>query len=125
MKFWPRNVLELISNEEDKAFLISMMTDRKASMAGKDTKLKKQQEKKQNRKKEEAKRLKRWEDKRPVTSSVTFSDSTSTDGSAGDSLSEKESFMPQFSSDRKHKRSVKTGVRVHIPPDILKSPAVV
>ena len=45
MKFWPRNVLELISNEEDKAFLISLMTDRKASMAGKDTKLKKQQEK--------------------------------------------------------------------------------
>ena len=52
MKFWPRNVLELTSNEEDKAFLISMMTDRKASMAGKDTQLKKQQEKKQNRKKE-------------------------------------------------------------------------
>ena len=124
MKFWPRNVLELISNEEDKAFLISMMTDRKASMAGKDSKLKKQQEKKQNRKKEEAKRLKRWEDKRAVTS-VTFSDSTSTDGSAGDSLSEEESFMPQSSSDRKHKRSVKTGVQVHIPPDILKSPAVV
>ena len=125
MKFWPRNVLELISNEEDKAFLISMMTDRKASMAGKDTKLKKQQEKKQNRKKEEAKRLKRWEDKRAVTSSVTFSDSTSTDGSAGDSLSEEESFMPQSSSDRKHKRSVKTGVQVHIPQDILKSSAVV
>ena len=33
--------------------------------------------------------------------------------------------MPQSSSDRKHKRSVKTGVQVHIPPDILKSPAVV
>ena len=69
--------------------------------------------------------MKRWEDKRAVTSSVTFSDSTSTDGSAGDSLSDEESFMPQPSSDRKHKRSVKIGVQVHIPPDILKSPAVV
>ena len=32
MKFWPRNVLDRISNEEDRQFLISMMGDRKACM---------------------------------------------------------------------------------------------
>ena len=36
MKFWPRNVLQMMDNELDKAFLQSMMSDRKASMSGKD-----------------------------------------------------------------------------------------
>jgi len=41
MKFWPRNILERINIEEDKQFLISLMTNRKASMGALDTKLKK------------------------------------------------------------------------------------
>ena len=36
MKFWPSNALTTMKNEEDKAFLLSMMSDRKASMSGKD-----------------------------------------------------------------------------------------
>ena len=36
MKFWPRNVLQMMDNERDKAFLQSMMSDRKALMSGKD-----------------------------------------------------------------------------------------
>ena len=36
MKFWPRNVEQMMDNEIDKAFLQSMMSDRKASMSGKD-----------------------------------------------------------------------------------------
>ena len=36
MKFWPRNVLEMMDNETDKAFLQSMLSDRKASMSSKD-----------------------------------------------------------------------------------------
>ena len=35
-KFWPRNVLQMMDNEIDKACLQSMMSDQKASMSGKD-----------------------------------------------------------------------------------------
>jgi len=40
MKFWPQNILDRILRKI-KQFLISMMTDRKASMSALDTKLKK------------------------------------------------------------------------------------
>lgn len=36
MKFWPRDALTRISNEEDKLFLLSMMGDREACMAEED-----------------------------------------------------------------------------------------
>ena len=36
MKFWPRNVLQMMANEIDKSFLLSMMSDLKTSMGGKD-----------------------------------------------------------------------------------------
>ena len=36
MKFWPRNVLQMINNEIEKAFLQSKMSDRKASKCSKD-----------------------------------------------------------------------------------------
>ena len=42
-KLWPRNVLDRIDNDEDKAFFQSMITDRKWSMAGKDQPLAKQE----------------------------------------------------------------------------------
>ena len=32
MKFWPRNVLQMMDNEIDNTFLQSMMSDQKASM---------------------------------------------------------------------------------------------
>ena len=36
MKFWPRNALKTMENEEDKQFLLSMMGDRKCTMGGVD-----------------------------------------------------------------------------------------
>ena len=36
MKFWPRNVLQMMDNEIDKEFLQFMMSDQKAAMGGKD-----------------------------------------------------------------------------------------
>ena len=36
MKFWPRNALEVMTNENNKSFLRSMIADRKASMGARD-----------------------------------------------------------------------------------------
>ena len=36
MKFWPRNVLQMMANEIDYLFLLSMMSDLKTSMGGED-----------------------------------------------------------------------------------------
>ena len=37
MKLWPRDVMDRIASEEDRLFLVSMMGDRKASMAEADS----------------------------------------------------------------------------------------
>ena len=67
---------------------------------------------------------KKWEDESASCSTAILSDSTTTDSSTDDEMS----LRPTTSSDqvsRSHKRSVKTGVGVHIPHDILKAPIVV
>ena len=62
MKFWPRNVLQMMDNEMDKAFLQSMMPDRKASMSGKDNTVFSRIKRKLARENQESKRKKKWED---------------------------------------------------------------
>ena len=44
MKLWPRDVMDRIASEEDRLFLVSMMGDRKASMAEADSVLSMHQE---------------------------------------------------------------------------------
>ena len=39
MPFWSKTALATITNKEDKQFLLSMMSDRKAVMSGVDSKL--------------------------------------------------------------------------------------
>ena len=39
MPFWSKTALSTITNKEDKQFLLSMMSDRKAVMSGVDSKL--------------------------------------------------------------------------------------
>ena len=41
MPFWSKTALATITNKEDKQFLLSMMSDRKAVMSGVDSKLSK------------------------------------------------------------------------------------
>ena len=41
MPFWSKTTLATITNKEDKQFLLSMMSDRKAVMSGVDSKLSK------------------------------------------------------------------------------------
>ena len=56
MKFWPRDVFEKMSNDEDKLFLESMMSDRIATMGSVDAKLSLSEKKIAQRKLEEQKR---------------------------------------------------------------------
>ena len=121
MKFWPRNAMENICNEEDKKFLQSMMTDRLATMFGIDVKLSETERKVKERKEQELKRIAIQKESKMDTScsNATLSDSD-------DEEEAKEVPDPLYSCAKKsHKRCVKTGVTVFIPPNILKSPKVV
>ena len=53
MKFWPRDAMDKIENEEDKQFLLSIQNDRKASMSGVD-KVLHQKEMRKEKKEQEA-----------------------------------------------------------------------
>jgi len=116
MKFWPRNILKTLTNEEDKAFLRSMMTDRKASMAGID-KLSINKAKRKATRNNEAKKTKWRRSSMFYYRSIKCTDTSTDDESIAH-------FSPPEVT-RKHKRSVKTGINVHIPSDILKAPNVV
>ena len=59
MKFWPRNVLQMMDNEIDKAFLQSMMSDRKASMSGNNNTAFRRVKRKLARENQESKRKKK------------------------------------------------------------------
>ena len=117
MKFWPRNVFKMIHNAEDKKFLQSMMTDRRATITGKDSTTRNREKRKQKRRHQETKRLKRYESNQACHSSAVLSDSTTTNTSTDDDQDNYSSNTPE----RKHRRLVKTGVVVHIPPDILRT----
>lgn len=83
MPLWDPNSLNMITNEEDKKFLISMQTDRKASMAGIDKKLSKTEQKVENRKFAELRRIenekKRMEESKSLTN-INLESSTDTEG---------------------------------------------
>ena len=120
-KFWPRNVMAKLSNAEDKLFLQSMLTDRKAFMGGVDKTLAVAEKKVMKRKAEE---LKRIEKKKKEECSSTFYDLSSDDESMSNDESEKD-YSEKHTSMLSHRRNIKTGVNVHIAPDILRSPTVV
>ena len=122
MKFWPRNAMENICNEEDKKFLQSMMTDRLATMSGIDVKLSETERQVKERKEQELKRIAIQKESKMDTScsNATLSDSDDDEEEA------KEVPDPLYSCAKSsHKRCVKSGVTVFIPPNILKSPKVV
>ena len=114
----------MMDNKIDKAFLQSMMSDQKASMSGKDNTAFSRVKRKLARENQESKRKKKWEDESASCSAAVLSNINTTDSSTDDEMS----LCPNTSFDqvsRSHKRSVKTGVGVHISHDILKAPNVV
>ena len=113
-----------MANEIDKSFLLSMISDWKSSIGGKDTAAISRVKKKLARENQEYKREKKWEDESASCSTAVLSHSITTDFST-----EGEMTLCLVTSSgqvsRRHKRSVNTGVAVHIPHDILKAPIVV
>ena len=99
MVCWPKDALHKIKNEEDKAFLVSMQTDRIASLAGKDLKTH-QAEKKQKKKTYE--RFKASEEQRSEGTVAVLVGSSDDQSSSAD-----ESFDM---AKRNHKRLKKTGI---------------
>ena len=125
MKFWPRNALERIHNEEDRQFLISMMGDREACMGVEDTLLSSTEKKvaeriqaEEKRKKKEELRIEENEMSSPVPgASADFEEKVN------DEDQDYLSITPLTS--RSHKRVVKVGMPGYWDHDVLKHPAVV
>jgi len=119
MPFWPTDV-EHCLNDEDLSFLKSMKTDRVASMGPLDKilaskehcRLKRHRKaagkssREVKRKKEDQEAFKTWDD--PLLSHVS-------------TLEASPSFSPPKKK-RTHRRSIKSGVTVFIPHDVLKHP---
>ena len=120
MPFWSKTALATITNKEDKQFLLSMMSDRKAVMSGVDSKLSETEKKIAGRRAAELKRKHTEEERmRQVNKDTVSEKSDSIEGDSED---------PDVIFDvnrRKHRRTVKTGQNLFIPHDILKSPLVV
>ena len=130
---WPKNVEQLITNEEDKAFLQSMMSDRVASFGCKDNILKKKTEKiREEAKLSEVRARKSTEEVDKLFHTVQFGSSTDEDQEDTDTDVE---LHPSSTSDTgnrtndivnisRHRRS-RTGTTIHVPPNILSSPRLV
>ena len=86
-KFWPRNVLQMINNEIDKAFLQSKMSDRKASKCSKDKAAFSRIERKLAEEYPESKQKKKRGDESASCSTAVQSDSTTTDFSIDEVMS--------------------------------------
>ena len=117
MKFWPRDAMDKIENEEDKQFLLSMQNDRKASMSGVDKVLHQKEMRKEKREQEALRRAEKerqCKDNEKTCTQVTETESDESD----------EDFQPSEPK-QSHRHSRKTGEDIHIPFNILKSPQLV
>ena len=128
MKLWSNDAFseKVTPDPDDRAFLENMMGERTATMAGVDTKDAKREEKKRERKVEEFKRQ-RSEEERVLASSMGVEVEMDSDSDMPDLKCENDSdtevHLEKDSDEpkRKHRRLVKTGQTLYIPPDILKS----
>ena len=125
MKFWPKDVFSRVKNDEDREFLESMMTDRKASMGGIDKILAGQKRRREQRDIQKNQRKEKEEHERAERFAVA-SASHETENET-EALLEETEFESNFEpvAKRSHKRSKKTGDCIHVPPDILKSEKLV
>ena len=123
---WPDNVMSLIKIEEDKQFLVNMMTTRTAYMLGEDYLFRKKQKSKQARVEATEKRTKE-ERKRNLEDICVNFDAEQIESDLDEGLyipsdCEEPSATP---TSKKHTRMIKNGQSVFIPHDILKNPQLV
>ena len=129
MSFKCKDAEAKINIEEDRLFLHSMETDRQASMSGADRKLLVTEKKVSERRTAELKRKCSEEDRKArdtVCSSITIDNTVDDcDGDADDQSDQDMDFQYPMPVRRKHRRQVKTGQELFIPPNILKDAGVV
>ena len=119
--FWPRNPFVRIQKEEDKSFLLSMIGDRKATMAGFDRSLTVTEKKVAIRKEKEKLREEKEKKREKEEIKSTGFENLNVEEEVSNEFQEDEFTIPEV-----HKiRSRKTGTDIHIPYDILKSPKLV
>lgn len=122
MKCWPQNVMERIKNEEDRAFLRSMMTDRIATMGVVDGILSSTERKKTDRKAAEEERQRNELERQEAENEVHLDIDHDTED---EDTRVEDPTIPETTPKRSHKRVVKTGTAAFFKPDILRSPGVV
>ena len=125
-KVWPRNALDKMSIEEDRQFLISMDTDRIATMmVTTDETLFMKESKYEKRKDEEQKRIadEKTRCETAETVCVTETECMEEEDEKDDDPEYVDS--ESVAGQRKHRRNVKTGINIFMPHDILKHPKVV
>ena len=119
-RLWPQNVEDLLKNEEDKKFLLSMQTDRTASFGPKDKSLADLIKRRQERNRDEiARKEKSKKDLEQLFKSTSLKDSDE-DESKGIT----ESSIGTIHTPKSHKRK-KIGTEAFISENILKSPRLV
>lgn len=125
MPLWTSDALQKIVIKEDREFLVSMMTDRKAVMAGVDSKLAATEKKVAERRDAQLKRV-HSEEKRKLESTTIYEEEpNSSELQIQEDMDTNNQDLELGETKRKHQRTVKTGQSMFIPHDILKSPLVV
>ena len=125
-KVWPRNALEKISIEEDRQFLISMDTDRVATMTltTDDTLFRKESSYKK-RKDAEQKRIADEKTRCETAETVCVTETECVEDEDEEDDDPEYVNSENIGGERKHRRSVKTGINIFMPHDILRHPKVV
>ena len=122
---WPVNAEELIKNDEDRQFLKSMKTDRKATFGPFDLLSAKKIQRKNDREQKEDERRSRSQNEMLQTVTV-IENLTESESSCDESeVSDKHVTTHASASSVSHARTVFTGTHAFFPHDILKQPKVV
>ena len=114
--FWPTNALEMMKNQEDIAFLISMQSDRSASFVGSDVGLTKKVKRIEKRKLDEVSRVEN-ERKRKLLDIERCNDPPDIDCESDTDI-----FVDYTPKIPRQARRIKTGTTININHDILKNP---
>ena len=131
MKFWPRSAMNTMTNEEDKAFLQSMMSDRVATMGSVDGDLSATEKKvmRRNLEQEARENLEKSRVQDEQVAGRSASELHRLIGDEEESEAEQEGNEDTYTEGqtprRKHRRELKTGTSAFWAHDILKSPVVV
>ena len=125
MPFWTKVTAAQVKEPEDRAYLESMQTDRKCTMAGVDKKDEKAQKKRSDRMAAERKLIEQEQQRLEASRSTSTTSDEEELIESVDADVEMEEVVPDKGDQRSHKRVVKSGETLFIPHNILSSPAMI